>query len=85
MHMNLVNAFGQKQDLEGALRHGREALRIEPGNADAHLFLAGVFAAQGRAGRAMAHYADILEHQPEHVEARRRLAGLRARESGESQ
>lgn len=53
----------------------RRALVLEPDNVDAHLALAGVYAAAGQHGDAIAAYETVLDARPGDVVAREGLAG----------
>jgi tetratricopeptide (TPR) repeat protein len=64
------------QDLEGAMQSLAECLRLDPRQAEAALLLGGMFAQQGRPGKARRLYEKVLRCFPEHGPAQEALAAL---------
>jgi hypothetical protein len=63
-HNNLAYALAQKGDLEGAIRHISEALRIKPNYIEPHYNLGAVLARQGKLEEAIKEFLWVLERDP---------------------
>jgi Tfp pilus assembly protein PilF len=76
--------LGSVQHLRGAedeaIRHLSEAVRIEPGYADAHATLGMALLARGRSADARQHLRAAIEAEPRHLVARHQLEQLLMRE-----
>ena len=70
---------GEAGQLDLALEEFREALRLDPEFADAHLHLALALERTGRAREAMASYMDALRLRPASIESRYGLASVCAK------
>jgi len=79
-HKNLADGLLQRDRVDEAERHYREALRIWPGWPDALLGWADLLVAQGRIDEALAAYQEALRRNPDDTRAAGRygLALLRA-------
>lgn len=73
---NLGPALAHRGDLEGALPHFREAIRIRPREQDAHYRLAAALAKLGRPDEAVEEYRLALRYKPDFSRARFNLAVL---------
>jgi tetratricopeptide (TPR) repeat protein len=78
---NLGMALSEQGRMEEAIAQYREALRINPPDADAHTNLGIALAHQGRTGEAMAQYRAALQLAPHYPEAHYDL-GLLLRRQG---
>jgi Flp pilus assembly protein TadD len=63
-HANLALALLERDDLVGAIAHGREALRISPGNPEAPNHVATALSRQGNYDEAVAIYRAALALRP---------------------
>jgi tetratricopeptide (TPR) repeat protein len=72
-HNNLGNALMRQERLDEAIRHYREALRIQPDHAKAHNNLGIALRRQGRLKEAVSHYEQALRIRPEYAEAHNNL------------
>jgi protein O-GlcNAc transferase len=61
-----------------ALNHLQEAVRLDPGYADAHHHLASALRAAGRRDDAIVHYRRALQIDPSRDAVRRELADVEA-------
>jgi tetratricopeptide (TPR) repeat protein len=77
-HNNLGLALAERGSTREAIRHYREAIRINPQYADAHYNLANTFARQGRNDEAAAEYSEALRIDPGHRNASLGMANLLA-------
>jgi tetratricopeptide (TPR) repeat protein len=71
-HNNLATAklHGSDADLEDAISHLRESLRINPDDAEAHNNMGGVYQRKGRYQDAIKEHEEALRLNPQLVEAR---------------
>ncbi len=60
----LGSALRSGGDVEGALVHFAEAIRINPYNAEAHNHMGNILAGRGALGEAVAHYAEAVRINP---------------------
>jgi tetratricopeptide (TPR) repeat protein len=66
--------LGNRGKIDEAIGKFREAIRINPSFADAHVNLAVALSLQGKVAEAIPHYAEALRLQPGHREARNHYA-----------
>ena len=66
--------LGNRGKIDDAIVKFREAIRINPSFADAHVNLAVALSVQGKFAEALPHYAEALRLQPGHREARNHYA-----------
>ncbi len=64
-HHGLGDSLARRGDLDGAIRHLTEAVRLRPGFPEAHTNLANALAGQGRFDEAIRHYQLALEAKPD--------------------
>jgi protein O-mannosyl-transferase len=83
-HTQLGIILGQKGQSEEAIRHYQEALRLEPGCAEAHYNLGAARDKKGQSEEAIRHYQEALRLEPDHAEAHNNL-GLALDKKGESE
>jgi tetratricopeptide (TPR) repeat protein len=77
-HYNLGVALYDKDDLDGAIREYREALRIQPDYADAHVNLGVALYDKGDLDGAIREYREALRIQPDNAYAHLNLAAALA-------
>ncbi len=82
-HVNLGDAYMQKDEIDRALHHYREFLRISPESALGHTKLANALAAAGRTEAAVRHFSEALDLAPDYVPAYHGWADLLA-EAGDT-
>lgn len=73
---NMGNAVLHLGDMDGAIAHYREALRINPTDPDSHTNLGVLLSQRGKPREAMAEYDAALESDPRHADAHKNLAVL---------
>jgi len=78
LHYNLGVILLEHNDIDGAVEHWSEALRIKPDQPTIHKNLAALLARQGRIDRAIEHYRQSLRYRPKDDAARRQLRSLLA-------
>ena len=69
-HYNLAFALSNRGQIEEAIEHYQQTLRIEPNYIKAHYNLANTLRKQGRAEEAIEHYLQALQINPDFVDAR---------------
>jgi tetratricopeptide (TPR) repeat protein len=74
--LGLAAACAKRGDLEGAMVHLKEVLRIEPDHEIANGMLGGIYAELKMPGRAIASYEHVLATNPRNVLARFQLGLL---------
>jgi tetratricopeptide (TPR) repeat protein len=79
---NLGAALFSQGQVDQAMAHYREALRLQPDCAGAHNNLGVALAKQGQVDQAMAHYREALRLQPDYAEAHNNL-GLALAKQGQ--
>jgi tetratricopeptide (TPR) repeat protein len=77
-HSNLGVALYGRGELAEAIRHYREALRVDPGFAQAHNNLGKALADRGELALAMTHYREALRIDPRYAEAHNNLGNALA-------
>jgi uncharacterized protein HemY len=77
LHELLGRAYVELRSWRRAATHLREVIRLEPRNADAHLFLGQTYEGAGFATRAETAYRKALLLRPGHVQALMRLSHVR--------
>lgn len=70
---NLGTALFDQGDLNGAVSHLQEAIRIDPAFPDAQNNLAGVLLKQGKLEEAKSHCREVIAHWPDHPRAHTNL------------
>jgi Flp pilus assembly protein TadD len=73
-HNNLGSALVERGDLDDAIPHFQEALRITPGNAKAHNNLANMLLKKGDLDGAIGEYQQALQLRPNNAEIHNNLA-----------
>jgi tetratricopeptide (TPR) repeat protein len=73
-HTNLGSAKLDQGNLQGAMDHFAEALRMNPQYPEAHIGMGNVYVARGDAQQAAAHYMRALEFRPRDIELQMALA-----------
>jgi protein O-mannosyl-transferase len=68
----------KRDDLEKAVGHYREALRIKPDYEEAYLKLGNILTQQGKTDEALAHYRTILQFKPDYAGAYNNIGALLA-------
>ena len=68
-HNNLGAVLYKRGELEEAMAHYRQALRIRPNNEDAHFNLGVVLAGYGELEEAMEHYRKAFQLRPDYADA----------------
>jgi tetratricopeptide (TPR) repeat protein len=68
--------FGKERDLDEAVAHNLEAIRIYPFFADAHFNLGLAYHVQGRIDKAVEHYSKAIRIQPDQAQAYNNLGLL---------
>jgi tetratricopeptide (TPR) repeat protein len=81
LHNNLGNALMSRGNIEEAIRHFFEALRIDPLYAEVHNNLGLALAQQGKHKEAISHYSEALRIKPDYAEAHNNL-GLALADQG---
>ncbi|MDF1591310.1 MAG: tetratricopeptide repeat protein [Desulfobacterales bacterium] len=79
-HINLGIALGSKGRTADAIRHYREALRIDPNYVDAYNNLGVVLDNQGKTADAIRHYREALRIDPNYAKAHNNLGNALLRE-----
>lgn len=69
-HANIGATLEESGDVEGAAREYLDAIRIDPGGAQAHLFLGNLLRRSGRPDRAAPYLARAVENDPTAATAR---------------
>ena len=72
----LAMLLSRKGELDSAMKHFREALRIKADYAPAHCGLGNILAAQGRLDEAATQYEDALRLKPDYAEAHNNLGNV---------
>jgi tetratricopeptide (TPR) repeat protein len=83
-HANLADLLLRRGDLEGAISHCEEALRIRPRNPDAENNLGLALLQKGDESDAAVHFKKCLEIAPDHMNAAPNLAWVLATSSNSS-
>ena len=78
-HNNLGSAYGELKQLDRAIKHYSEAIRIKPDYEKAHYNLGNVFADQGRIDDAIKHYLAAIRAKPDFEGAHNNLANALAK------
>ena len=73
-HYNLATALSKRGELREAIKHYREALRINPTSVDAHNNLGTALSKRGKLREAIKHYQEALRINPADAEAHYNLA-----------
>ena len=82
MHNCLAFALSSQGNLDEAVNHYREALRLIPYDAQTHFRLADVLRLQGKLDEAISHYGQAIRNKPDYAKAHNDLAyALRERGS----
>jgi hypothetical protein len=68
-HTNLGNALHDKGEVDEAIQHYRQAIRLDPKFAGAHNNLGAALKAQGRVGEAIQHYRTAILLDPKSAHA----------------
>ena len=71
-------AEARQGNLEEALAHLREALRLDPGSSESHVSLALVLSSLGRPDEAILHYREVIRLKPDDPRPYNNLAWIRA-------
>ena len=66
---HLANLYYENGNLDEAIRHYSEGLKIDPGNAQAHTGIGNALVGMGRPDEAIAHYAEALRLNPAFTDA----------------
>jgi tetratricopeptide (TPR) repeat protein len=74
----LGNALFRLGEVQEAIEHWEQALRIKPDYADAHYNLGIALEQTGKIQEAIQHYEQALRIQPDFVQAQSNLARVRA-------
>jgi tetratricopeptide (TPR) repeat protein len=69
MEMNLADAFGRKGQTDEAMVHYEEAIKLQPGYADAYFNRGNILFAEGRIDEAMVDWEKTLQLQPSDADA----------------
>ena len=80
VHNNLGNELAGAGDMDEALAHYLEAVRIYPDYADGHYNLANAFARIGQDDQAVYHYLEAIRIKPDHDKAHNNLGITLARQ-----
>lgn len=75
-HYNFAWASQGRGDLDAAIAHYREAVRLDPGSSDAHFNLGVIYTQKKDYGTAIKEFSDTLALDPSNAAARERLTGL---------
>jgi tetratricopeptide (TPR) repeat protein len=78
-HGNLGVALVSRGELKKAVQHYRDALRIDPANAEAHNNLGVALLEQGELGEAIEHYREALRINSDYAEAHYNLGNVLVR------
>ena len=78
-HLSGILASGSG-DVEQAIRHYRQALRLDPRNASTHNSLGTCFLRQGKSDEAIHHFREALRIRPDHAQAHNNLGLALARQ-----
>jgi len=73
MHNNLANTLKDRNDIDAAIHHYRQALSIDPLYPKAHYNLAFILQLRGRTDEAISHYRQVLKIRPNNTDARNNL------------
>jgi tetratricopeptide (TPR) repeat protein len=73
-HYNLGHALYQKGDLDDAMAHLKEAVRLTPDDAKSHIMLGLVLVARGQTEAGIAHYREAMRLDPKEPVAHFNLA-----------
>jgi tetratricopeptide (TPR) repeat protein len=68
-HINLANVLNEKGQVDQAIHHYQEALRLQPNNADAHYNIGTGLLNKGQTDAAITEFREALRAQPDHVNA----------------
>jgi Flp pilus assembly protein TadD len=79
-HNNLGNALAKQGDLNEAIHHYSEALRINPNYVKAHNNLGNALAKQGDLNEAIHHFSEALKINPNYVPAHNNLGNALAKQ-----
>jgi tetratricopeptide (TPR) repeat protein len=80
IHLNLGYNLLQQGNIQEAITHYTEALRIDPRFAEAHYNMGVALAKQGKSQEAIAHYAEALKLNPNYADAHNNLGIILARQ-----
>jgi Flp pilus assembly protein TadD len=78
-HDGLGVALARRGQVDGAIAHFQQALKIKPDYADAHSNLGVALAGRGRFDEAIAHFQQALETMPDHADVHGNLGVALAR------
>jgi tetratricopeptide (TPR) repeat protein len=73
-HLNLAESLRDEGDLDGAVSHQREALRLNPNYREAHHNLGAVLLLQGKVDEAIVQFQEALRLYPDYAIAHSNLA-----------
>ena len=76
LHSQLGNAFKKTGQLDKAIHHYQEVIRLKPDSATAHYNLASTLQHSKRLSEAAAHYQLALTHRPDHIKTLGNLGGV---------
>ena len=79
-HYAVANIFHQAGDLNTAIKHYSEALRIEPEYIPGHINMGVALVEQDKLDRAIIHFAEVLRHKPDQFEVRFNLGTILAKQ-----
>jgi len=75
-HYNIGMAFAKQKQMDKAVKHFSEVLRIHPDHADSHYSLGVAMAHKGNIPKAIAHFREAIRIKPEFIEARMNLQAI---------
>jgi Flp pilus assembly protein TadD len=78
-HNDLGNAIGKKGQLDEAIRHYEEAIRLKPDYVDAHNNLGAAFGKKRQTDQAIAQYQEAIRLNPAHALAHHNLGAALAK------